>query len=359
MSIGTCKNKNHKNKNVQKYSYYHRRPIPQVSNPKVEKKGRLRYFVLLAVAVGCLLLFTSSKGHADSNAAVIKSDTSNCLDVYLDSVKPSSVVDSWQCNNSTAQDWSVTRDTIVHDKTLCLSVPGDSQLPSKVVLDTCTNAPGQIWIRDGNGFINPNSTLCLTEPNNKSGDQLQTEPCGNMTAQNDQAWATYPKGSSAVWTQATPCTGSKGEQIACQAEKTWISWTSPGANHEALLNNYTDGAPYEEWCADFVSYVYKQAGYPFTGGETNGWDENIAGNIQNMGFTMHDPSNYTPKPGDVAFFSYSGGHVEIVVSGGKTPTFIYGNSDTIDPTTGNGQMETNTKLSDGSLGQLVYYLSPN
>ena len=124
------------------------------------------------------------------------------------------------------------------------------------------------------------------------------------------------------------------------------------------MTGYTDGAPYEEWCADFVSYIYKEAGYPFTGGETNGWDENNANKIQFMGFVKHDPANYTPKPGDVGYFNYNGGHVEIVISGGAHPTFIYGNSATIDPTTGNGQMESNTIVQDGSLGHLVYYLSP-
>jgi len=79
-----------------------------------------------------------------------------------------------------------------------------------------------------------------------------------------------------------------------------------------------------------------------------------------MGFTQHYANTgYIPKTGDVAYFNYNGGHVEIVVSGGSKPTFVYGNSATIDPTTGNGEMEANTETSDGSLGQLVYYLSPN
>ena len=78
-----------------------------------------------------------------------------------------------------------------------------------------------------------------------------------------------------------------------------------------------------------------------------------------MGYTIHYASTgYLPKPGDVAFFNYSAGHVEIVISGGKQPTFIYGDSGTIDPTTGNGQMKANTILGNVS-GQVVYYLSPN
>jgi len=38
---------------------------------------------------------------------------------------------------------------------------------------------------------------------------------------------------------------------------------------------------------------------------------------------------------------------------------IYGDSRNIDPATGNGQMESNTKTSVDGLGRLAYYLSPN
>ena len=165
-----------------------------------------------------------------------------------------------------------------------------------------------------------------------------------------------------VWTSdiSPSCNNlSQGDKVACTAVQEWTRWQSGTPSHETLLNTYTDGAPYEEWCADFVSYIYKEAGYPFTGGETNGWDENIASNIQYQGFTLHQSPGYTPQPGDVAYFDYSGGHVEIVVSGGSKPTFVYGNSATIDPTTGNGEMEANTITSKGSEGQVVYYLSPH
>jgi hypothetical protein len=146
--------------------------------------------------------------------------------------------------------------------------------------------------------------------------------------------------------------------VGCYAIKDWIDWTSHPNDHVALLNNYTGGASYEEWCADFVSYVYKQAGYPFNNGNYSGWDENIASAISNQGFTIQN-SSYIPKAGDVAYFDYPGGHVEIVIAGGPKPTFIYGNSATIDPTTGNGQMAANTIVNQGSFGQLLYYMSPN
>jgi cell wall-associated NlpC family hydrolase len=126
-----------------------------------------------------------------------------------------------------------------------------------------------------------------------------------------------------------------------------------------LLNDYTEGNINEEWCADFVSYIYREAGYPFTDGERNNWDQYTAGDVQYMGFTLHPAGSYMPEPGDVAYFDYPGGHVEIVVSGGKHPTFIYGDAGTIDPATHNGDMTENSFTNDGAAGQVVYYLSPN
>jgi hypothetical protein len=221
------------------------------------------------------------------------------------------------------------------------------------MLDACANSPGQIWLNDNGGLYNPNSKLCLDEPDSSGGKAVIVNSCGNLSEANVQ-WSTDSNLNCADLT-------SRSDKVACYAAQEWNTWQSGNPSHESLLTTYTDGAPYEEWCADFVSYIYKEAGYPFDNGEAgNGyWDESNANLIQNQGFTKHSPSDYTPKPGDVAFFDYTGGHVEIVISGGAHPSFIYGNSAIIDPSTGNGQMEANTITKDGSLGNLVYYMSPN
>ncbi len=301
---------------------------------------------------GVVLTFRSVTSHAAGVSASIKSGiTGYCLDDHSNAQTNNTAVDSWACNNSDAQDWTIGIGTIEHDNS-CLAIQDNGTAPGDpIVLHACDQAAGQIWLRDQKGFENPNSGLCLSLPNFQTGQQLIAASC-SYDLQPYETWTT---------SESPPCAGaSQGEKIACYAEKEWSQWQSGTPNHETLLNAYTDGAPYEEWCADFVSYIYKEAGYPFTGGETNGWDENIASNIQNMGFTRHSASShYIPQPGDVAYFDYAGGHVEIVVSGGTTPTFVYGNSATIDPTTGNGQMEANTITSKGSEGQVVYYLSPN
>jgi hypothetical protein len=309
-------------------------------------------FMLFAVFVFALIgSFKSVTTHAYAvSPSSIKSGVNgNCLDVAQDNDKSGAVVDNYSCNGSDAQDWSVDTVSIKHDG-LCLNVASDSQKAgAKVNLSSCdADSPGQVWLADHGGIYNPNAKLCLIDPNSVTSAQLELGTCSNAA---DEQW------SSSMLTLDCSNVSGEGAKVACYAESDWETWQSGSISHTALLNTYTDNAPYEEWCADFVSYVYKQAGYPFTGAYA-GWDENNANNVVNYGFTQN-ASNYVPSPGDVGFFSYTGGHVEIVIAGGAHPTFIYGNSATIDPTTGNGQMEANTILQDGNRGSLLYYLSPS
>lgn len=323
---------------------------------KLDQKGMshhvIPWLIVFVLCISGIMTFRSVTSHAAGVSAAIKSGINGyCLDVHNDRSSPDTEVDSWGCNGSAAQDWTLDIGTIRHDATYCLSVQNNgTNIGDKIVLDSCDQAPGQVWLPDQGGFENPNSGLCLSVPSSQTNQQLVLASCTSLSQPYE------------VWTTSLTerCTdGTEGEKVACYAINEWSRWQSGTPNHEALLNTYTDGAPYEEWCADFVSYVYKEAGYPFTGGETDGWDENIASNIQNMGFILHPATGYKPQAGDVAYFDYQGGHVEIVVSGGATPTFVYGNSATIDPTTGNGEMEANTITNKGAEGQVVYYLSPD
>jgi hypothetical protein len=328
------------------------------SNETGSSHHALLLSILLAGAIFGAFRLTERHVAADS-PKISSGVTGYCLDDHANNKLSGAPVDIWKCNDTAAQVWSVSGIQIKHDGTDCLAIANDGKaVGTAVVLNNCSDAPGQVWLRDKTGYENPNSTLCLASSGSASGSSLTIESCANISNATE-TWTPGVPNDNLDATSA-PCSGSEGARVACAAEKEWTTWQSGTPDHTTLLTSYTDGAPYEEWCADFVSYVYKEAGYPFTQGEADGWDENIADNIQNMGFTEHAAgSGYIPKPGDVAYFDYSGGHVEIVVSGGTTPTFIYGNSGTIDPTTGNGEMMANTITSDGELGQLMYYLSPN
>ena len=329
-------------------------------SPKKKRRfSKLRFLVgVFLLGILILLGIHLNPKKASADVLAVHSGTSGyCIDVNGQDTAQNAPVDNQPCGGNPAQAWTVTRDTIEHANNMCLTAGGDGMsIGSPIILTTCNGNPTQIWIRDQNGFDNPNSNQCLSEGSSVTS-QLVLAACKQPDAA-EQNW----KPSNINLSPSNPnlCgSGSQGEKIACEAEKEWNIWQSNSPSHPSLMNQYTDGAPYEEWCADFVSYVYKEAGYPFTGGETDGWDENNANNIQNMDFMLHDPASYTPQPGDVAYFSYTGGHVEIVISGGKHPTFIYGDAGDIDPTTNNGQMEANAITYKPTEGQLVYYLSPN
>ncbi len=320
------------------------------------QSGLVRYVMIVALVTICAVLFWSVKSHAFADTVEIKSGISGyCLDVHSNGATAGTVADSWRCNDTDAQDWRVIGVSIEHGNNLCLSVANNAIAGgSSVVLGPCDEAAGQVWLRDKSGYQNPNSGLCLAVPSAQTDKQLVLADCARLSDPGE-TWA--PK--TQAGTQESPvCSGTEPQKVTCYAEQDWSQWQTGSPSHETLLTYYTDGAPYEEWCADFVSYVYKQAGHPFTHGETNRWDENVAGRIQYMGFTKHDAAGYTPRPGDIAYFDYPGGHVEIVVSGGHKPTFIYGNSAKVDPATGNGEMEANT-ITNTAYGRVIYYLSPD
>jgi hypothetical protein len=73
------------------------------------------------------------------------------------------------------------------------------------------------------------------------------------------------------------------------------------------IDKYTDNH-LENWCADFVSWVYKTAGHPFSGGLSGGWRLNNVSDIKDWFiangeyFSAKDTSK-VPKPGDVVFFN--------------------------------------------------------
>lgn len=103
------------------------------------------------------------------------------------------------------------------------------------------------------------------------------------------------------------------------------------------IDKYTDGWR-EYWCADFVSWVYKEAGTPFTGGLSGGWRIPAVRNIEawfreNATYIKND-AGVRPQPGDVYFMGIS--HTGIIEKvEGNTIYTISGNT-SVD-NTGNGK----------------------
>jgi len=338
-----------------------------IHHQRLNPSSNIMFDVIIFI-VACFLSFSIIKvfdmvvKNQPSSINEIKSGFAGyCMDDHRNISTNNASVDTWKCNGTAAQVWTANDDVIKHDKNYCLSIQNNGSSPGdKIVANQCNGSPSQVWVPAIDGYENPASALCLSVPNNKTGRQLILASCNSLT-QAIESWQTSTWSKDNVKGASTSCDGAEGQLVACYAAKQWVIWQSGKVNHNTLLNNYSADNGYEEWCADFISYVYREAGYPFVYGERNGWDEYLADNIQNMGvFTYHSAdSNYVPQPGDVAYFDYSGGHVEIVAVGGAKPIFIYGDSGTTDPTTNNGEMTENTITYKVGEGQLEYYLSPN
>lgn len=341
-------------------------------NSPLRQQSRRSYSKLKLVTILILLVVILIGGFIETNryksshkATAINQIQSGfqgfCIDLYRDKQLPNSTIDEWGCNGTTAQEWVIENNNIVHGSNTCLSIANNgTDQGDQIVANKCNGSQGQIWVSAIDGLENPNSALCLSAANGSEGTNLELASCNNLT-QPQEAWmqSIWNK-NSANTSASTSCSGTVGQLVACYAAKQLVIWQSNTISHSSLLNTYSDGNGYEEWCADFVSYIYKESGYPFVDGERNGWDEYDADNVQyEPDFTYHAAGNYIPQEGDIAYFNYSGGHVEIVAVGGSKPIFIYGDSGTIDPTTKNGQMTENTITNDGSAGQVIYYLSPN
>jgi hypothetical protein len=121
------------------------------------------------------------------------------------------------------------------------------------------------------------------------------------------------------------------QEVVCIAEQELTLWQSgqlkPGTD---AYFKYSQNRP-EEWCADFASWVYNQAGYSFgpAGSPTNSWNISwvpylLAPPQDNSKFTYHAlGSGYTPQPGDLAI--HGSQHVNIVIAvTGSTLTLIGG-----------------------------------
>jgi hypothetical protein len=121
-----------------------------------------------------------------------------------------------------------------------------------------------------------------------------------------------------------------GGNITQIAEREFLA----GANEQnGGYKKYSDGAD-EPWCADFVSWVLKEAGTPFTGGVSGGWRipgvDSVQAYFQQNNAYNAARTGYVPKPGDIVIFNEGVGpypsHVNIVISvEGKKITTIGGN----------------------------------
>ena len=113
------------------------------------------------------------------------------------------------------------------------------------------------------------------------------------------------------------------QTVVCLAQQELSTWKSQPGYPWSGENNYSETGflkysqnRSEEWCADFATWVYNQAGYPLN--PDPNWNIAYVPDIQSVGeqdgnFHWHDGSSgYIPKPGDLAIHGST--HVNIFIS---------------------------------------------
>ena len=103
-----------------------------------------------------------------------------------------------------------------------------------------------------------------------------------------------------------------------------------GCNCGPQIQKFLGSSTGEAWCADFVSWVYREAGHPFTGGVDGGWRlpgvAGMHGWLRSNGIWHDRGDGDRPGPGDVIVFR-DDDHVGIVEAlDGTTVRSIEGNT---------------------------------
>lgn len=149
----------------------------------------------------------------------------------------------------------------------------------------------------------------------------------------------YGGGASSAPVGGSTTGGTCGSSVAASGDASAIlqiaqQELAAGANEaDGSYHKYTMGRS-EAWCADFVSWVLKEAGVPFTGGN-EGWNIPSVNGVQQFLQANNEwhpkGQGYEPQPGDIVVYNEGRdpykSHVNFVLSvdGGGKFTTIGGN----------------------------------
>jgi Ricin-type beta-trefoil lectin domain len=91
------------------------------------------------------------------------------------------------CNGGAAQDWTYTKDKLVHDGR-CLTDPASAGNGTKLILNGCSSAKNDLWVHASNGeyaLAAQGGKLCVTDPASAKADgtQLVVATCKNTASQ--------------------------------------------------------------------------------------------------------------------------------------------------------------------------------
>ncbi|GJF31335.1 glycogen debranching protein [Kitasatospora sp. NE20-6] len=116
-------------------------------------------------------------------------NSTKCVDVNGNSSANGTAVQLWDCNNTTAQNWTRQSDGTVRANGSCLDVNGAGTTDGTLVqLWTCNGGGNQQWTVVNGTLVNPASGKCLDDPGytTANGTRLDLWTCNNGA---NQHWA--------------------------------------------------------------------------------------------------------------------------------------------------------------------------
>jgi len=178
--------------------------------------------------------------------------------------------------------------------------------------------------------------------------------------------------NSSLSATSTPITGdqtSLRQQVVCLAEQQLAIWKSQPGYPWNRANTYSQSGYLtysqgntQQWCADFVSWIYEQVGYPLQ--PDPNWRISWVPDIQTIGeqnqnFQWHpESSGYTPQPGDLAIYS-GDGHVNIFISNENGTSTYIGGDQGVGPYPGGSIVSEQPWPGYYDNGGILGYVSPN
>lgn len=144
-----------------------------------------------------------------SSGSIVNTSLNKCLDDRQRVLTNGTPVNSYDCNGSPQQTWTLNSDGSITTGGQCLDVTGGPTATAngtKLQLWSCLGTANQTWAaeNDANGnvhLVNPNSGRCLDVPGATltNATQMQIYDCNNDTA---QTWAPQVRTNLAVGTAA-------------------------------------------------------------------------------------------------------------------------------------------------------------
>ncbi|MGK5679566.1 chitosanase [Actinoplanes sp. URMC 104] len=218
------------------------------------KRARRALYAAIAAAVpGAALIYGLLPAEA-ATAGPIKGLGGKCADVAGGSSANGTAIQLYDCNGSTAQQWTVgNADGSIRALGKCLDVTAASTADgAKIQLYDCNNTGAQKWSVNGGSLVNSGSGKCLdvTGRNSANGTRLQIWTCANSA---NQTW-TLPGGatppSAPVGTNLdNPAKKDAAMQLVSAAENSSLDWRA----QFRYIEDIRDGRGYTAGIIGFCS----------------------------------------------------------------------------------------------------------